>query len=339
MQGRIVSSFTFSLKHAHFLTQVLMRDGLSFSEACNILGYPDTPLNILSNQEKVSAQVMYSACNNLNGFYGDNLMCFKTGFSIQPTNLSIWAQLATQSSTLGDAWDTFIENHHLLGNFPAPEVITQDNSVVFASSISETQRYKADLMLEFRLAIITRMSRILTNDMFPDVVEEIFFQHRASANEMLYQKVANCKVTFSAPYTGVKIRKEYLDMPLLSPDPEIRRSILERLEIIAFTSELRSTSLEVSEIISRTLPDRVCQDEVAKSMGISVSSLKRKLAKEGKSYQYLMDHIRNDLAKRMLKQSSKSINKISKELGFTSISSFSQTFRRLNGVPPSEYRN
>jgi len=333
-----MSSYSFLLKHAHFLAIVMMRDGLEFSDACRVLGIPDKPMDQVGITERIPASVMFQACENLNKFYGDQLKCFRIGFTIQPTNYSLWAQLVSQHSTLRQAWQSYIENFSRLGNFGEPEMLDTEELLYLKSVIHSNDLKGAENMLELRISALAHFSHILSSDMFPDLVEEIHFQHAASAHPQMYQQIAGSKVIFDSCFTGLVLKKKYVDREILSPDPELRKIVLEKIQRMNREAIRTSIAQSVEDIITRALPEPVKQTQVAELLEMSVSSLKRRLTVEGVTYQEILDKARNVQAKDLLVKTNRSMQNIADDLGFASLSSFSQTFRRLNNQSPSQYR-
>ena len=78
-------------------------------------------------------------------------------------------------------------------------------------------------------------------------------------------------------------------------------------------------------------------ESTASQLNMSVRTLRRNLTKEGSSFQYLLDEIRQQLAQEYL-SSSMSIERIAELLGYSEAANFSHAFKRWTGVAPSQYR-
>ncbi|WP_025126420.1 AraC family transcriptional regulator [Pseudomonas sp. PH1b] len=77
---------------------------------------------------------------------------------------------------------------------------------------------------------------------------------------------------------------------------------------------------------------------MARLLRTSVRTLKRRLQEEGTSYRQLLARQRSARALELLGNSGLSLTQIAERLGFSDLSSFSQSFKRWFGVPPSAYR-
>ncbi|MEC7258808.1 MAG: helix-turn-helix transcriptional regulator, partial [Pseudomonadota bacterium] len=76
----------------------------------------------------------------------------------------------------------------------------------------------------------------------------------------------------------------------------------------------------------------------ADELGVSERSLHRKLAETGTSYRQILDNVRLRRARELLDNSDLPMSEISERLGFSEMASFSRFFRRVAGLPPSNYR-
>jgi AraC-like DNA-binding protein len=79
-------------------------------------------------------------------------------------------------------------------------------------------------------------------------------------------------------------------------------------------------------------------DEVARALGLSARTLKRKLALTGVSYSELVDRERHALSLRLLQNKRLSLDEIAQKLDYSSLTNFARAFRRWTGVPPGHYR-
>lgn len=77
---------------------------------------------------------------------------------------------------------------------------------------------------------------------------------------------------------------------------------------------------------------------IAAKLGISESSLGRRLEAEGTGFRALRDQIRNDRARHWLAFGDTRIDEIADRLGFSDGYAFRRSFRRLNGLAPADYR-
>ena len=78
--------------------------------------------------------------------------------------------------------------------------------------------------------------------------------------------------------------------------------------------------------------------EVARTLHMSESSLRRRLQKEDTSYQALKDEVRCEVAIDKLLNEQAKIADLADYLGFTEPSSFVRSFKSWTGQTPNSYR-
>lgn len=78
---------------------------------------------------------------------------------------------------------------------------------------------------------------------------------------------------------------------------------------------------------------------VARALGLSVRSLRRRLAAEGASYGEVANAALATVAKHLLREKQHSIQETAFELGFSDASAFHRAFKRWTGTTPSAYRD
>ncbi|MES2784332.1 MAG: AraC family transcriptional regulator [Pseudomonadota bacterium] len=79
-------------------------------------------------------------------------------------------------------------------------------------------------------------------------------------------------------------------------------------------------------------------DALAGELATAPATLRRRLEREGTSYQAIKDQLRSDVAIDHLCNSGLSVDEIAALVGFQDASAFHRAFKRWNGVQPGEYR-
>lgn len=105
--------------------------------------------------------------------------------------------------------------------------------------------------------------------------------------------------------------------------------------------EFRSGALtnEVQSLLCQLLPCGQCGIEtVADRLAMHPRTLQRRLAKEKKRYEEILDVLRQEMATLYLSEAGMQMSEIAGRLGYTEQSTFSRACRRWFGVPPREFR-
>ncbi|RME66501.1 MAG: helix-turn-helix domain-containing protein, partial [Alphaproteobacteria bacterium] len=83
----------------------------------------------------------------------------------------------------------------------------------------------------------------------------------------------------------------------------------------------------------------VCQEHIARELGVSSRTMRRKLAAEGLSYQALLDDCRMRFAAHEFRTREKlSLSEMALKLGYSEHSTFTRAFARWTGMAPQAYR-
>ena len=73
-------------------------------------------------------------------------------------------------------------------------------------------------------------------------------------------------------------------------------------------------------------------------MGLSPTTLKRKLREEGETYQHILDRIRRDLSIQYLTETKLTAKQISYRIGFSNVHNFRRAFKAWTGFNPSHFQ-
>lgn len=122
-----------------------------------------------------------------------------------------------------------------------------------------------------------------------------------------------------------------------------RRELLHLLVQLGYTQITSMASApgltqQIHDIIRRHLPDDITVESVGKSLGMSESTLRRKLNSEGTHFQTLKNDIVLGKGLHLLQSTDKPINFIAMECGYQSQSRFTERFKQKFGLTPSELR-
>jgi AraC-like DNA-binding protein len=128
---------------------------------------------------------------------------------------------------------------------------------------------------------------------------------------------------------------------VVSGDPHLNELLLEYCEEALGRQRPRQSSFAhtVENAVAVLLPHgRAHANEVARKLGIGQRTLARRLAAEGLTFSGVLQHLRQDLAKRHLNDKDLSISKIAWLLGYQDASAFTHAFRRWTGRAPRTIR-
>ena len=111
-----------------------------------------------------------------------------------------------------------------------------------------------------------------------------------------------------------------------------------RVGVEARLKELNSIVWQVREYIHANLGKPTTLEPVARALGMSPRTLKRRLQEAATTFQDIKDSERFRQAMHRLEMSQDSLETIGYELGYSDASNFAKAFRSWSGISPGEYR-
>lgn len=169
---------------------------------------------------------------------------------------------------------------------------------------------------------------------------EVRFKGPAPKNLDKYQHFFNCSLSFNQTENTFKFKSEYLDYPILQNE-ETLKGFLRNVpfQLIAMPNHGDSIISQIRSIIghdfSKPFPSF---ERVTETLNMSATTLRRRLRKEGQTYQAIKDNSRREASVGYLTRPELSITAVAALMGFNDPSSFHRSFKKWTGLTPKEYR-
>lgn len=170
---------------------------------------------------------------------------------------------------------------------------------------------------------------------------EVHFQHARPSYWSLYRELLGAEPRFDQPCNAIVVSAAAFDFPLPGADASLHRILRTHAEelLARLPSRRRSLGARVRQQIMDELPGGPPSlESLAGALTISASTLRRRLAEEGRSVSGLLEEVRRAESARMLTRTEMSISEVAFALGFAQPPAFHRAFRRWYGTAPLEYR-
>jgi AraC-like DNA-binding protein len=156
-----------------------------------------------------------------------------------------------------------------------------------------------------------------------------------------YQVMFSDNLRFDRPRTRMIFSADCLDLPVKRSPEELKRFLAHApANILVKYRDPDSLATRIKQDLrqmpAETWPET---DGLANTLCMSASTLRRRLAEEGQTYQGLKDSVRKELAIIWLADPEISFSEIATRLGFADVSSFYKAFRKWSGSNPGHYRS
>ena len=163
------------------------------------------------------------------------------------------------------------------------------------------------------------------------------------ANLERYRSLFNCPMEFGVQLPSFGFPVEYLAYPLVHNEDSLKeflRTAPYQLLImpadpgkLGLVDQIRSL---IGHDFSRGFPSF---ERITELLHLSGPTLRRRLKREGTTFQELKDNCRRDASIAYLNRPELSINDVAILMGFTDPSAFYRSFKKWTGMTPGEYRS
>lgn len=155
-----------------------------------------------------------------------------------------------------------------------------------------------------------------------------------------YRVMFSENLRFERPRTRMIFSADCLDLPIKRSAEELKRFLAQApANILVKYRDPDSLASRIKQDLRQLPAEQWPETEaLAQQLCISASTLRRRLAEEGQTYQGLKHSVRKELAITWLAEPSISFVEIAARLGFADASSFYKAFRKWSGSNPGHYR-
>ncbi len=150
-----------------------------------------------------------------------------------------------------------------------------------------------------------------------------------------------CPVQFDAGCNSVTFSARHLEAELIRSEAELKQFVrVAPYHVVikpvasdaSITSRIRNI---LGNDFSRDLPGF---EDLTLALNMSARTLRRRLEKEGTSYQKIKDNARRDKAISLLSRERMTISDVAERVGFSDPSAFHRSFKKWTGQSPGAYR-
>ena len=150
-----------------------------------------------------------------------------------------------------------------------------------------------------------------------------------------------CPVTYNQPVNSVTFSARHLDAELIRNESDLAEFL--KLAPYYLVIEPLASTLSITHRIRETLGDDFREEmpsfeELTDLLNMSARTLRRRLEKEGTSYQRIKDNARRDVAISMLSRDGMTVSEVAEQVGFSDPSAFHRSFKKWTGQSPGSYR-
>lgn len=261
----------------------------------------------------------------------------RAGWLLEPGDYLLLEYLCSSCATLRDCVRCMGEYYPLL--------IDAQYELVEANDLAEVRfRLAPDLeappaMLEFAQASNFRMASLHIEPSHLQLPVEVRFRHSAPAHAAQFESVFFCPIRFDCEHDSTVFKASLLDAPMARPDATLHMLLKQFADQqMAALPRMSAFPRKVRQAIAAELRDGAPLEAVAQALGTTSSALRTRLSQHGLTYKTLLEEVRREHAKTLLRDPELNISEVAYRLGFSHPPALHRAFKRWFGVAPTEYR-
>lgn len=167
---------------------------------------------------------------------------------------------------------------------------------------------------------------------------QVQFSHSQPASSDAYHRVFRCNVSFDAEVSGIVFDAAWLEQAIKGADTTLHELVSKAIR----DADARS-AMSFAERVQGMLPQMLLggmasAEAVACQFAIHERTLRRRLEREGKNLQELVNQARFELAQQLLQNTSLSVSVIATALCYDDPNAFSRAFRNWAQLSPTQWR-
>ena len=293
-----------------------------------IADYPDTV-----TPDEVSLVLNTCAEQTGNTHFGLHLVEI-----IPASDLGVFAYLLFNAPTIGEFLTLAARYYPIFYRGAVLELRKQRKLSRFVYRRADIPRVSQRHDVEWTLGFFVHSIRSkLGTDWMP---MRVTFQEPEPGDVMELTRFFGTNLVFDYPVNSFEIDASSLDAPLNESDPHLLKIMMQQadalLQTFAATESIEShVRLLIMKDIESGPPSAGL---IARQMGMSLSTFKRRLAERKLTFRGLRDAVVGELAKQALVDTDLKISQVAMQLGYSEVSGFNHAFARLVGQSPREYR-
>lgn len=193
-------------------------------------------------------------------------------------------------------------------------------------------------IIESGMAEIVNAGRVASGGTIP--LRSVHFAHELPEGVGAFEDFFGCPVLTGQAQNAIWVDRNALDVPLPNANPTLKAYFDERARYVLESRGQAKTPLgRVREAMTNAVRSGdVDAKTIAKRVGFSTRTMRRRLDEAGTNFRRLLDETRADLARAYVEDRALSFRDIAFALGFSDKTAFFRSFRRWTGTTPKAYR-
>ncbi|WP_101758006.1 AraC family transcriptional regulator [Oceanicoccus sp. KOV_DT_Chl] len=257
----------------------------------------------------------------------------------KPGLFATMARLTNHSSSLGCMYQEWINFYNVVRDDISMHMESHDGRTVISVQLTHPEKDKMHFLMDCTLVALHRFASWLTGKHIQ--LQQLRLNFKKPSHHALYAQLFNCDISFDADKTALVFNEEYLALPLIRGNLELKTALKTAPSLLMDLPDKNTFSTDTIRAILNYYQRHQrfpYTQQTAHILATSQKTLRRKLNREGTSFQDLKDQLRKDIAIDKLMNEHISLESIADELGFSDKNTFARAFKRWTDLSPGRYR-
>ena len=243
------------------------------------------------------------------------------------------------SATLVDALNVALRYLDLSFTFAIPQPLLEDGRLVLSVDEHRLPDDVRAFLVERDLAAIHSVAQELLTRPLPLLGLELAADGPSSpGTDRAALEVFGRAPSYAAGRIALVFDPAHLDLPLPQANPQSMAMSQALCDDVVARRRARSGITQQARVlITQHLAQGAPMEAVARDLGLSVRTLRRRLGEQGTSYQELLDEVRASLSTELLTRARLGVEDTALRLGYAEASSFIHAFKRWHGTTPAAH--
>jgi AraC-like DNA-binding protein len=295
------------------------------------------PAELEHDEASVPGSVVYRLCESALELTGDPAFGLHWIEHLCTAAFNPVSHLVAHAVTLRKGFESLHRFHRLLNDQPSFRISEHgDKAHVHCFDLAGVSPGMQRFAAEMHVLGIVRLVRSFC----PQArIDQVTFAYPAPEYHGEYTRLLALVPRFGQSKTSIVFDRALMSAASLHKDEDVHEvlgAIAERR--ISRLAERTPFAWRVRDLLVEQGPTPPGMDRIARALGLSKRSLRRRLAAESSSYKGIVTEALAIIAKRYLRERRLTIQETAYEMGFVNCSAFHRAFKRWTGNTPSSYQ-
>jgi AraC-like DNA-binding protein len=330
------SEETLSVRAVRALVDAVERLGVSRTRLLAAGDWDPKQLEVVEG--RIASSKFHRLCDLAIELTGDQALGLHVVKLLRPDSVDLVGQLVVHASNPRQAVESLIRLHKLMADRCHQQLIETDRHVTIRYMCPEGLSERARrFFAELHVTGAYRMFRYFAPKGRPT---EVSFEHEAPAYRAEYARIFKGAERFGQSFTGITFERGLMDAARRYRDEEYHRTLCVLADSrVSRLGRGASCADAVREVIARHDPrSKMGMAEVARALGVSTRSLRRRLSAEGTSFEAVVSDALATMARHLLVVQQRTIQETAYDLGYSDTTAFHRAFKRWTGTTPSAWQ-